>query len=197
MRDTGAFVAVVGPSGAGKDTLIARARSVLDRREGDRRPVDFVRRTVTRASDEAAEDHASLCEAEFAAAERDGLFSLTWRAHGLCYGLPASVDETIAAGGVAVANVSRAVIPLLRERYNRVVVVNVTAPKALLAARLAARGRETAAEIKARLERSAEGEQVPGSVVDIDNSGTIEAGAARLAAVIRQILDPAAEHLDA
>jgi len=42
----GAFVAVVGPSGAGKDTLIAHARDAL----AGEPQVEFVRRVITRRS---------------------------------------------------------------------------------------------------------------------------------------------------
>ena len=55
----GALVAVVGPSGAGKDTLIAHAKAAL----GDEPQVDFVRRCVTRPSDGQTEDHDTLADA--------------------------------------------------------------------------------------------------------------------------------------
>jgi ribose 1,5-bisphosphokinase len=57
----GAFVAVVGPSGAGKDTLIAHARSAL----AGEPQIDFVRRVITRPSDGQTEDHDTLADAEF------------------------------------------------------------------------------------------------------------------------------------
>jgi ribose 1,5-bisphosphokinase len=132
----GVFVAVVGPSGAGKDSLIAFARARLAG-EG---AIEFVRRVVTRPSDAATEDHDSLSEGEFAAAEARGAFALSWRAHGLSYGLPASVDRGVEAGHVVVANLSRAAIPSLTRRYASVIVVEVVADPEILAGRIAGRG---------------------------------------------------------
>ena len=119
----GAFVAVVGPSGAGKDTLIAHARAAL----ADEPQVEFVRRVITRPSDGETEDHDTLADAEFLEAQAEGAFALAWEAHGLRYGLPASVDRAIENGHVAVANVSRGALPALRQRYANVAVVEITA----------------------------------------------------------------------
>jgi ribose 1,5-bisphosphokinase len=172
----GAFVAVVGPSGAGKDTLLAVARAHL---AGDP-SILFVRRVVTRRADASAEDHDSLSEAEFDVAEQEGRFAIAWRAHGLAYGLPAAIDRHVANGGTAVANVSRTALAILRSRYARVVVVNVTAPPEVLAARIAARGREAAGDAASRLSRTASVE----ADASIDNSGPVAVGAAALAAAI-------------
>jgi len=180
----GVFVAVVGPSGAGKDTLIAYARDRL----ADNGAVAFVRRVITRPSDRSSEDHDTLADAAFDEAESAGSFALSWSAHGLRYGLPASLDETIASGRVAVANVSRGAIPLLKARYANVVVVEVTASAPILAERLAARGRESRGEVMARLARSAElGGSVPGAIA-IDNSGSREDAGERFVAVLRKAI---------
>ena len=80
----GGFVLVVGPSGAGKDTVIAGARAAL---EGEPRLL-FPRRVVTRLASEW-EAHDSLDEAGFRRAEAAGAFAQSWRAHGLCYGITA------------------------------------------------------------------------------------------------------------
>ena len=122
----------------------------------------------------SSEDHDTLADAAFDEAESAGSFALSWSAHGLSYGLPASLDETIASGHVAVANVSRGAIALLKARYANVIVVEITASAPILAERLAARGRESRGEVMARLARSAElGGSVPGAIA-IDNSGTRE-----------------------
>jgi len=163
----GTLVLVVGPSGAGKDSLIGYARQAL----GDRPDLAFARRVVTRTADTALEDHDTLSPAEFAVLAESGAFALHWQAHGLAYALPRSIDDVIAAGGSVVANVSRAAVEAARRRYGRVVVVQVTAPRAVLAARLAQRGRETAAAVEARLSRSAE-MQLNGAV-ELDNSGPL------------------------
>ena len=142
------LIAVVGPSGAGKDTLMAGARAALAQDARFR----FVRRAITRPAEAGGEDHEALSEADFAARRATGGFALSWAAHGLHYGIPRNIEEDIAARRVVIANLSRAVLPEASARY-RLRVLNITAPMEVLAARLAARGRESSADIAARLAR--------------------------------------------
>jgi ribose 1,5-bisphosphokinase len=139
------LVLVVGPSGAGKDTLLNAARRTLT---GDAR-FRFVQRFITRPADPAGEDHVPVTEPEFLA--RD--FALQWQAHGLRYGIPADVAGDLASGVVLVANVSRGVIAEAATRFP-VRVIEITAPPRILAERLAARGRETETDIAERLART-------------------------------------------
>ncbi len=148
---SGTFVAIVGPSGAGKDTLIAYARDAL----AGRPDYLFARRLVTRPAN-AFEDHDTIDDASFEEGHAAGSFALSWRAHGLGYALPASILGALGSGAHVVCNLSRAVLPLARSRFARVVVIEVTAPPEVLAARLVARGRETRAAIEERLAREAE-----------------------------------------
>jgi ribose 1,5-bisphosphokinase len=177
----GVLIIVVGPSGAGKDSLIRYARERLSTDE----TVLFVRRAVTRAADAATEDHDSLTEDEFAAAAAAGRFAVVWDAHGLRYGIPTSTTDHIAAGGVAVANGSRAALPGILARFGTVTVVHVTAQPDVLASRLAMRGREDAATIQARLARNPS--ETPGcdGWIEIDNSGELAIAGEALLAIIR------------
>jgi ribose 1,5-bisphosphokinase len=179
----GAFVAVVGPSGAGKDTLIAHARAVL----ADEPQVDFVRRVITRPSDGQTEDHDTLADAEFLEALAEGAFAMAWEAHGLRYGLPANVDRAIENGHVAVANLSRGALPALRQRYANVAVVEVTADSEILASRLVGRGRESRGEILARLARTIACDTT-GPSIALDNSGPKEIAGDKLVAIIRKAM---------
>jgi ribose 1,5-bisphosphokinase len=180
----GVFVAVVGPSGAGKDTVIGYAREAFAGSEA----VEFVRRVITRPSDIASEDHDSLADEEFEEAKEAGAFAVWWPAHGLHYGLPVSVDRSIANGHVAVANVSRGAIPLIKARYANVMIVEVTASPEILAQRLSARGRESRGEVLARLARSAElGTSLPGAI-RIDNSGSRDEAGERFVGVLRKAI---------
>jgi ribose 1,5-bisphosphokinase len=178
----GVFVAVVGPSGAGKDTLIAYVRERLS--EDDH--VEFARRVITRTSDGATEDHDTLADAAFVEAEASGAFALSWEAHGLRYGIPASVDDAISVGHVVVANTSRGVIPALRQRYANVAVVEITASPEILAERLAARGRESRGEVLARLARTAPHDLSGPGYIAIDNSGSADIAGERFLAVLRK-----------
>jgi ribose 1,5-bisphosphokinase len=180
----GAFVAVVGPSGAGKDTLIAHAKTAL----ADESQVEFVRRVITRPSDGATEDHDTLTDGEFLEALAKGAFALAWEAHGLRYGLPASIDRAIENGHVAVANVSRGALPALRQRYANVAVVEITADPEILAARLAGRGRESRSEILARLARTISCDTTGPNAIALDNSGSKEIAGDKLVAIIRKAM---------
>lgn len=176
----GTLFFVVGPSGSGKDSLIDGAKAVL---EPAGRYV-FARRVITRPADSPGEDHESATEEEFARRFALGNFLISWNAHGLRYGLPASLMEAIEHGQNVIANGSRAVIAELAERVPRLVVVEVVAPPELLAARIAGRGRETGAAIDQRVARNVE--QWPSSVktVTVRNDGTIAVGIERFLAAL-------------
>ena len=173
------FVAVVGPSGAGKDTLMAGARARL----GPDPRFRFVRRSVTRpASAAAAEDHEPLDRDAFLQRRDAAGFALWWEAHGLLYGVPRDMEADLAAGRCIVANLSRGVLAEANARYP-LLVLEITAPPAALAARLAARGREGPDAVAERLSREA---PLPPSlrVRRVVNDGAPEAGAAEVAAAL-------------
>lgn len=174
---------VVGPSGAGKDSLIGYARRALSS-DG---AIRFVRRVVTRTAVAAAEEHDSLSEAEFAAAEQAGRFAVSWEAHGLRYGVPVSARAHMENGGVAILNGSRAALAAIRAAFDPVTVVHVTARPDVVAARLAQRRREAAADIARRLSRAAIDLDGGGGTVEIDNSGDLAVAGEALVAAIRRI----------
>lgn len=174
---------VVGPSGAGKDTLIDAVR----RRRPD---IHAARRVITRPADAGGEDHEATSEAAFAARAAAGGFLLSWRAHGLSYGAPATLDAVLRAPSHVLLNVSRRVVDEARARLAPVRILFVTAPREILAQRLAERGRESAAEIFERLRRQA-GRDVSGpDVYRIDNAGPLEAGLAAMLAACAPPLAP-------
>ena len=172
---TGVLVAVVGPSGAGKDTLLAAARAAL---RGDGR-FCFVRRAITRPADPEGENHLPLSPADFGRERDAGGFALWWDAHGLLYGLPRpAVEGALGTGRVAVANLSRRALPEAAARFP-LRVLEITAPAEVLAARLAARGREAAADVARRLARDAP--LPPGLPVErVLNAASVREGAERV-----------------
>ena len=97
------------------------------------------------------------------------------------YGIPA-VD----IAPVVVANVSRGVIATAAERYDTRV-IEVTAPPALLAARLASRGRETIDDVARRLNREA---AIPDGVMreTVWNDGSLAEGIERFVAALRRVI---------
>lgn len=172
------LILVVGPSGAGKDTLIDAARGLLD---GDRR-FRFAQRHITRPRDAGGEAHIAVTTEDFARARAAGAYALSWEAHGLGYGIPADIADDVAAGVVVVANISRTVIAEAARQFP-VQVLEITAPPAVLAARLAERGREDAAEVTARLGRSM---ALPEGVVVVTvvNDASVAEGAAQVMNVL-------------
>jgi ribose 1,5-bisphosphokinase len=175
----GRLILVVGPSGAGKDTLIGGARAAC----ADDPSVVFPRRTVTRDST-AAEDHDTSSAEDFRHAVAAGKFALWWDAHGHSYGIPVLVDDDIRAARTVVCNVSRTIIRFARIRYASVTVVQVTAPPHVLATRLADRQRPSDGNLDARMGRLPAGPDVQADVV-IHNTGRPEVGIRRMLNVIR------------
>lgn len=171
----GRMIVVVGPSGAGKDSLIAYAKRHFSGQAGaERCPVHFVQRIITRAADAGGEDHCPASPSEFDDLKAAGRFAVDWDAHGLSYGIPHDVHRWLSNGGVVIANGSRSILPRFAQVFPRLLVVNVTARPEVLADRLEARGRESREDILQRLQRSPPDIRGDFSVVTIDNSGPLE-----------------------
>jgi len=84
--------------------------------------------------------------------------------------------------------VSRAIIPVLRERYANLAVVEITASPEILAERLATRGRESRGEVLARLARSASVTLSGPGVTSIDNGGPRDVAGERFVEVLRKAM---------
>lgn len=166
----------MGPSGAGKDTLIAYARA-----RANPAAVAFAHRYITRPADAGGENHVMLSEAEFAARRAAGLFALSWQSHGFSYGIGIEIEPWLERGLVVLVSGSRAAWPQAKARYPDLLGIYVDAPVELRARRLAARGREAEPAIRARLEREVSLPPDDG-LCRLGNSGTVaEAGDALLA----------------
>ena len=170
---TGRLVLVVGPSGVGKDSVLRYAMAHF---AGDARFV-FPRRCVTRAADAAAEDHESLDERAFDELAGQGAFALMWQAHGLKYGVRREIDEHLRDGRVVAVNVSRTILAEALHRYPTAAVVEIAASSEIRAARIAARGRENAADIMQRIGRNVPPNSAKLQPTVIQNNGSLtEAG---------------------
>ncbi|HLG79950.1 MAG TPA: phosphonate metabolism protein/1,5-bisphosphokinase (PRPP-forming) PhnN [Bradyrhizobium sp.] len=174
----GRLVLVVGPSGAGKDTLLGLARTAC----ADDHDIVFARRVVTREAS-SFEDNVQLSGYDFLAAVGRGEFAIHWEAHGHHYGLPRAMDDDIRAGRTVVVNVSRTVIERMRRMYANVVVVAITAPADVLAQRLAMRSRASDGALQDRLARTVTDEAAPDKA--IVNVGSAEFHARQLVQIIR------------
>jgi ribose 1,5-bisphosphokinase len=167
----GRLVLIVGPSGAGKDSLLNFARARLT----DRRDIIFPRRVITRPAD-ATEDHTPASTAEFVRLD----FTFSWQAHGLSYGISSRIEADLAQGSQVVINASRGIIEAARAKFPSFV-IEITASPAALAQRLASRGRENGADIEKRLTRTALEIHADATIL---NDGTLEEGGTKLLSLL-------------
>ncbi|WP_118184767.1 phosphonate metabolism protein/1,5-bisphosphokinase (PRPP-forming) PhnN [Paraburkholderia phosphatilytica] len=177
----GRLIYVMGPSGAGKDSLLGFAR---ERVIGE--PVLFAHRYITRAAGHH-ENHVVLTMEEFDARSALGLFALEWSSHRLRYGIGIEIDAWIARGCTVVVNGSRQHVAQALARYPDIEVVHIDAPQHVLAARLAARARESAEQVAARLARQAPFELPHGvRLTTIENGGALEVAGHAFVEVVRR-----------
>ncbi|HEX7920698.1 MAG TPA: phosphonate metabolism protein/1,5-bisphosphokinase (PRPP-forming) PhnN [Bradyrhizobium sp.] len=175
----GRLILVVGPSGAGKDTLLGLAKTAC----ADDRDIVFPRRLITRQAS-ASEDNEEVSAETFQRALAAGDYAMHWEAHGHRYALSRGINDEIRAGRTVIANVSRTVIAAARRNYANAVVVSITAPPDVLAARLAARARSSDGLLAQRLARTVD-ETASTPDFTIVNSGTAEYHARQLVRIIK------------
>lgn len=184
MATQGRLFAIVGPSGAGKDTLIQGALAA-------RPDLAVVRRVITRPREAGGEDFDGVTPETFAQRRAAGDFALDWQAHGLSYGIPKAALEPLSHGQDLLFNGSRLGLVRAAELWPALVVIHITASPAVLQARLTARGREDAADIARRVARAAEplpGGLPPGlQIITVPNDASPEVGIARLLAALQPV----------
>lgn len=174
---TGRLIYMMGPSGAGKDTVLQGVASAMGGRAW------VAPRACTRQHDSA--DHA-MKQDVFERLEQAGRFALSWRAHGWCYGIGQEIETRMGQGQDVFVNGSRAYLATARRRYPDLIAVLLSADPALLQARLAARGRESIAAIESRIARNAELAGEHAADVCIANDGEPQEAIAALAAWLAQ-----------
>jgi ribose 1,5-bisphosphokinase len=169
---------VVGPSGAGKDTLLAGAVAADP-------SLTWAQRSITRPAALGGEPYEAISEATFHARAAEGQFALHWGAHGLFYGVLHSALAPLAQRRDVVLNGSRGAIGQLLATFPDAQIIVITAPAAILAQRLAARGRESAQDIAQRLARAQF--DLPQGVParEVINDGSQAEGVARLLYAIK------------
>jgi len=176
----GKLIYLIGPSGSGKDSLLQAAGERL-LANGCR----IARRVITRSAESVGEDARGVTPEEFARMELEGAFALHWHANGLSYGIPRGIDDWLAEGHDVLVNGSREYLPVARQHYPDLLAILLVVKPSVLRQRLVARGRESLAEIDARLQRNKSFGEEP-DCVQLDNSGTLEAAATRLVDLVME-----------
>ncbi len=174
----GRVIAVVGPSGVGKDSVMAGIHGALP-------ALHLVRRVITRAPELGGEDYDAVTVEAFEDMVRDKAFAIHWGAHGLFYGIPSKVQDHLADGTDCLVNFSRKALADAAALFPRFVVLNITARPETLAQRLAARGRETEAEIANRLKQAAKPLPEGLNVIHLSNDGPLADTVARAVALLQ------------
>ncbi|MEE4189225.1 MAG: phosphonate metabolism protein/1,5-bisphosphokinase (PRPP-forming) PhnN [Roseobacter sp.] len=176
----GRLIAVVGPSGVGKDSVMQGVADVIPN-------LHQVRRVITRAPELGGEDYDAVSVAEFQEMKENGAFAVHWDAHGLFYGIPVMVRYQLNRGTDCLANFSRKALLAGASAFPNFVVLNITAQPETVASRLAARGRESTAEIAKRL-AGAEKPLPDGlDVIPLSNDGPLEQTITRAVALLQPV----------
>jgi ribose 1,5-bisphosphokinase len=169
----GPLVYVMGPSGAGKDSVLGRARALL----APEAPVVFAHRYITRPAETSGENHVALSRTEFDLRRNHGLFAFHWQAHGNDYGIGREIYAWRKAGLTVVVSGSREHFQKVDSDDADTYPVLITASPERLAERLAGRGREDATAAAERLGRGAAYEVVDPRLITIVNDGALDVAA--------------------
>ncbi len=175
------IIAVVGPSGVGKDSVMEAMRTANPH-------IQLARRVITRPTAAGGEDFDGVDEATFARMVEKQQFALHWRAHGLRYGVPKAIEAMRDAADAVLVNLSRSVLLEAQRVFDDFRVINLVARPEVLKQRLMARGRESASDVQARLAQAAK--PLPGGLIavwQVDNSGSLDDAVAAALAVAQPV----------
>ena len=191
-------MAIVGPSGAGKDTIMNAVHEVLKNNP----EFLFVRRIITRKAginsfndhDETSqnignEDNIGVSLEKFFELSQKASFSLQWFAHGIHYALPMGIVDEVHKGKIVIANVSRAELEHAKELFGKVYVIEINAPIGILKERLLGRKREKITDIAERLKRANIPIQLPegAKYCYIDNSGNVKSAVDKMLSILQSL----------
>ena len=191
-------MAIVGPSGAGKDTIMNAVHEVLKNNP----EFLFVRRIITRKAginsfndhDETSqnignEDNIGVSLEKFFELSQKASFSVQWFAHGIHYGLPIGIVDEVHKGKIVIANVSRAELEHAKELFGKVYVIEINAPIGILKERLLGRKREKITDIEERLKRANIPIQLPegSKYCYIDNSGNVKSAVDKMLSILQSL----------
>ena len=124
----GNLIAIVGPSGSGKDTLIFELKNRIK--------AHFPWRSITRQNFPNDEKCISVTLDEFFDLLRNNQFASHWSAYGLNYGIPANINQFLSNKTDAIFDCSRAALNNISHNYLNLSVIAVTVSPTILRKRL-------------------------------------------------------------
>lgn len=174
---TARLVYFMGPSGAGKDSLLDWLRVHLPAPC----PVHWAQRTISRVAAPGGEAHESVSPATFVALRHGQAFAMHWEANGLGYGIRHAQLAPLAHGQWVLLNGSRAYLADALACCPDLVAVHITASPEVLRHRLLSRGRETPNEVEARVQRAMAFAPPTGvASLEVHNNSTLNAAGLQL-----------------
>lgn len=162
------LVYVIGPSGAGKDSVLNGLRVGWPFAE----LVHWARRTITRPLKAGDEQHEAVNTVTFEQMLQAQIFSMHWQANGLSYGIRQTELAPLGSDHWVFVNGSRAYLPQVLQAWPQATVVHIVASRAVLAQRLTQRSRESEDAVIERLSREVV-LKLPNHVICIHNNGSL------------------------
>jgi ribose 1,5-bisphosphokinase len=181
------LIYIIGPSGAGKDSLLNSLRQEMaDMTDpATPSPLYFAKRTITRSHDQSNEDHEAVDASHFESLVNSDAFAMHWFANGLHYGIRHQELAPMSKGTWVMVNGSRAYLNEAKQRFPELTVLYITAPIQVLRARLLSRGREDEHAIEARLSRLQDVVLEPQDLC-VSNGGSLADSVATLKNLLQQ-----------
>ncbi|MDR1676810.1 MAG: phosphonate metabolism protein/1,5-bisphosphokinase (PRPP-forming) PhnN [Deltaproteobacteria bacterium] len=180
---SGTLIYLMGPSGAGKDSLIERAK------EAKLKDLVVATRLVTRETNIKTDD-LYLSEEAFQNLLSKGRLALHWASHGFLYGIDKSIDTFLNQGQTVIINGSRNYLPTARQLYPHLKPILITAHIDILKARLLNRDREDQTAIMERLLRTNESFDLPMDEIKIiDNSGPLDKSSVQFINLLKELIN--------
>lgn len=181
---TARLIYCMGPSGAGKDSLLDWLRTHMP----PTCPLHWAQRTISRAAIPGGEAHESASPEAFSALRDEEAFALHWEANGLGYGIRHTQLEPLGWGHWVLLNGSRAYLPDALMRFPDLVAVHITASPQVLRGRLLSRGRETPAQVEARVQRALAYMPPAGTAsIEVHNNGGLSDAGQQLLNALAQL----------
>jgi ribose 1,5-bisphosphokinase len=180
----GQLFLLVGNSGCGKDSLL----SVLKNEAAGELRLIFPKRWITRYQADSNEDYLPITLTEFVEKVKAGDFFVWWEAYQYLYGIDQEIQTHLNAGANVVLNVSRKVIPELRQRYPDTIVIQIEVAPEKVSERLAKRARGETAEIQLRLDRAEMFKDFQGWDICFNNDGDLQNRGRKFAAMFREMI---------